>query len=189
MWELLKQWFNEHRVLIGWLLLISVGMGLFTAGACFFFPSVLVSIASFALFGITPFAFLTAIQLPLALIALGVITAVVAFGITAGGALIINQLISLVPHLWGLCDEQTTKSEDHPVNESYSYLKAHLITTDYIEDVSNDYDDDISSSNSSEHEDVPGRSSYSRTSSRSSLRLETDDEHSTFISFSRFKTI
>ncbi len=189
MWELLTQWFNKHRVLVGWLLLISIGMGLLTAGACFFFPSALVSIASFTLFGIIPFAFLTAIQLPLALLSLGAITAVVAFGITAGGVLVINQLISMAPHLWSLFDEQTTKSPDRPVNESYSYLKTHLRTTNYVEDVSIDYDDDVSSSNSSEHEDVHSSLSHSRTSSRSSLRSESGDEHSTFINFSRFKTI
>lgn len=189
MWELLKQWYNEHRVLAGLLLLISIGIGLLSVGICIFFPPVLLGIASFTLFGIMPFAFLTVIQLPLALLSLGAIAAVVTFAISAGGALIINQLLSIAPHVWGLCGNNTPKPDECPVNESYSYLQTHLITTGYVEDAANDYDDDISSSNSSEQEDMRNSTIYSRASSRSSLRLETENEHSTFISFSPVRTI
>ncbi|CEG58945.1 hypothetical protein [Legionella fallonii] len=190
MWDLLTQWYNENRVLVGLFLLISIGIGLLITGACFFFPSLLVNLASLTFWGMTPLAFLPMIQLPLALLVLGAITTTAAFAVGIGGSLIVNQLVSMGGHLWSLFAKETTTPKEQPMNESYSYLQTHLRTTsDYVEEVFDEDYEEISSSNSCEQEELRSSSTYSHSSPSSSLRSGVDDEHSTFISFPRCGTI
>ncbi|MCL9682987.1 hypothetical protein [Legionella maioricensis] len=156
MWRWIKEWYKRNRVPFAIFLGASMGIGLLIAAVCLFSPAALAAFATLTLGGVTPLSFLTAIHLPLALLALAAITSGVAFGAITIGVLVMKQFTTIGRHLWALHGGEKQPQTNPLTSGTYHYLQAHLHGTDsYMEEYDEEYNE-INSSNSSDEEEQEG---------------------------------
>ncbi len=159
MWQSTKNWFKKNKAYLISLLSISVGIGLTLAAICFFFPAVLMAISTFTLFTLAPFAFLSAVQLPIALLSLGAIATGISFGAIILGTLLVKQLTTIGKHVMALFVKNETELSLNPQASPYLNNDLRSSSSDSFDEDEHDEEfcqNDISSS--SDKDDEPEES-------------------------------
>jgi hypothetical protein len=151
MWRWLNKWYKRNRVFAAILLGASISIGLIIGAACLFSPAALGAFAALTLWGVTPFGFLTAMHLSLAVLTLATIMSTVALGAITAGVLVTKQLATIGQHLWALYRAEK-QPQTNLTDGSYNYLHAHLQgAVSYREEYDEEYNE-ISSSSSCDEE-------------------------------------
>ncbi|BCA97047.1 hypothetical protein TUM19329_34080 [Legionella antarctica] len=163
MWRLIQEWYKTNQVSLGIVVGASIGMGVISASTCLFFPSALFALSALTFLGVTPLFFLTTMNLPLAVLTVATIMTGVTFGAITVGVLVMKQLIHIGRHVWGLCSEEKPQQDAPLIDDTYSYLNAHLQKRDsYTPQVEID-DEFIEISSSIEEAQESSTCSYNST--------------------------
>jgi hypothetical protein len=149
---IINDWFKKNEIHLAMLVFASLTASIGFAGLTVLFPSLLIACSGFSFFGITPLAFLTTINVPLAVLALGTIMSGVNFVALTAIFMLTKQFCSIGMHVYSSFRGERVVPVETSTESSYDFLKKYLRmeSSEFFEDDDDEEYHEISSERSEE---------------------------------------